>query len=76
MSKSLINQIKAKSSIDLSQKLSAVKSQLMGKLNGKINDGVMAETSINDLRIMNLLLSSNSITIRTSITGDLKVTLD
>ena len=48
----------------------------MGKLNGKINDGVMAETSINDLRIMNLLLSSNSITIRTSITGDLKVTLD
>ncbi|MDG2153456.1 MAG: DUF4403 family protein, partial [Crocinitomicaceae bacterium] len=53
MSKSLINQIKAKSSIDLSQKLSAVKSQLMEKLNGKINDGVVAETSINDLRIMN-----------------------
>jgi len=48
----------------------------MGKLNGKIHDGVMAETSINDLRIMNLLLSSNSITIRTSIIGDLKVTLD
>ncbi|MDG2152588.1 MAG: DUF4403 family protein, partial [Crocinitomicaceae bacterium] len=70
------NQIKAKSSIDLSQKLSAVKSQLMEKLNGKINDGVVAETSINDLRIMNLLLSSNSITIRTSIIGDLKVTLD
>jgi len=76
MSKSLIHQIKAKSSIDLSQKLSAVKSQLMEKLNGKIHDGVMAETSINDLRIMNLLLSSNSITIRTSIIGDLKVTLD
>ena len=76
MSKSLIHQIKAKSSIDLSQKLSAVKSQLMGKLNGKIHDGVMAETSINDLRIMNLLLSSKSITIRTSIIGDLKVTLD
>ena len=48
----------------------------MGKLNGEIHDGVMAETSINDLRIMNLLLSSKSITIRTSIIGDLKVTLD
>jgi hypothetical protein len=76
MSKSLINKIRAKSSIDLSKKLSAVKSQLMEKLNREINEGVIAETNINDLRIMNLLLSSNSITIRTSITGDLKVTLD
>lgn len=76
MSKSIIDQISAKSSIDLSQKLSQVKSELLGKLNGKINDGVVAETSINDLRIMNLLLSSKSITIRTSITGNLKVTIE
>ena len=76
MSKSLIHQIKEKSSIDLSQKIITIKSQLLEKMNGEIQDGVMAETSIDKLRIMNLLLTSKSITIRTSITGDLKITLD
>ena len=76
MSKNVINKIKEKATIDLSQHLGLIKSSLNNKLNGEIVNGINAETSISNLRIMNLLLSSNYIAIRTSITGNLKIRID
>jgi len=76
MSKNVINKIKEKATIDLSQHLELIKTSLKNKLNGEVINGIDAETSISDLRILNLLLSSNYITIRTSITGNLKIRID
>jgi hypothetical protein len=76
MSKNVINKIKEKATIDLSQHLEFIKTSLKNKLNGEVINGIDAETSISDLRILNLLLSSNYITIRTSITGNLKIRID
>ena len=76
MSKKVINTLKEKSTIDLSEHLTAIKSNIKKKLNNEIVNGIHAETSICDLRIENLLLSSKYIAIRTSITGNLKIRID
>ena len=76
MSKSVISAMKEKATIDLSENLEVVKTSLMGKLNGEINNDIHAQTNIRELRVLKLLLSSNSIAIRTSITGDLKISID
>ena len=76
MSKKVINTLKEKSTIDLSKHLTAIKSNIKKKLNNEIVNGIHAETSISDLRIENLLLSSKHIAIRTSITGNLKIRID
>ena len=76
MSKNVINKIKEKATVDLSQQLELIKTSLKNKLNGEVINGIDAETSISDLRILNLLLSSNYIAIRTSITGNLKIRID
>ena len=76
MSKKVINTLKEKSTINLSKHLTAIKSNIKKKLNNEIVSGIHAETSISDLRIENLLLSSKHIAIRTSITGNLKIRID
>ena len=76
MSKKVINTLKEKSTIDLSKHLTSIKSNIKKKLNNEIVNGIHAETSISDLRIENLLLSSKHIAIRTSITGNLKIRID
>jgi hypothetical protein len=76
MSKKVINSLKEKSRIDLSKHLTSIKSIIKKKLNTEIVSGIHAETSISDLRIENLLLSSKHLAIRTSITGNLKIRID
>lgn len=76
MSNKVINTLKEKSTIDLSKQLTSIKSNIKKKLNTEIVSGIHAETSISDLRIENLLLSSEHIAIRTSITGNLKIRFD
>ena len=76
MNKKVINTLQEKSTIDLSMHLTSIKTNINKKLNTEIVSGIHAETSISDLRIENLLLSSKHIAIRTSITGNLKIRID
>ena len=76
LSKSVIQEIQQKAKIDLSENLNTIKGNLKDKLTGELIDGVHSESNIKELKVLKLLLSSDSIAIRTSITGDLKITID
>ena len=76
LSKRVINEIQQKATIDLSSMLDNIKVSLKDKLTGEIGDGVHSETSINELKVLKLLLSSEYIAIRTSLRGDIKIRIE
>ena len=76
LNKKIINQIKQKATIDLSAKFLEAKASLKEKLSGEIRDGIFTETKLDDLRVSKLLLTSEQITIRTNLTGNLKIIIN
>ena len=72
----IINEIKQKAKIDLSAKFTEAKVNLKEKLSGEIQDGIYTKTKFKDIRISKLLLTSKQITIRTNLTGNLKIIID
>ncbi len=76
LNRKILNQIKDKSTIDLSSKFSELKSTLKSRLTGKIHKGINTQIQFYDLRISKLLLTSNQIAIRTNLTGNLKIRID
>jgi hypothetical protein len=76
LNKNIINEIKQKATIDLSVKFLEAKASLKEKLSGEIRDGIYTETKLEDLRVSKLLLTSEQITIRTNLTGNLKIRID
>ncbi len=76
LNKRIINDINQRATIDLSAKFLEAKASLKEKLSGEIRDGIFTETKLEDLRVSKLLLTSEQITIRTNLTGNLKIIID
>ncbi len=76
LNKKIINEIKQKATIDLSSKFLEAKESLKEKLSGEIQDGIFTETKLEHLRVSKLLLTSEQITIRANLTGNLKIIID
>ena len=76
LNKNIINEIKQKATVDLSVKFLEAKASLKEKLSGEIRDGIYTETKLEDLKVSKLLLTSEQITIRTNLTGNLKIRID
>ena len=76
LNKKIINEIKQKATIDLTSKFLEAKESLKEKLSGEIQDGIFTETKLEHLRVSKLLLTSEQITIRANLTGNLKIIID
>ena len=76
MSKKIINEIQDKAIIDMSSSIDFIKKSLENELSKEIVEGIRAESSIDDIKIIMLLLATDYLALRSNLKGDLKILID
>ena len=76
MSKKIINEIEDKAIIDMSSSIDFLKKSLENELSQEIVEGIRAESNIEDIKIVKLLLAKDYLAIRSNLKGELKILID
>jgi len=76
MSKKIINEIEDKAIIDMSSSIDFLKKSLENELSKEIVEGIRAESNIEDIKIVKLLLAKDYLAIRSNLKGELKILID